>query len=569
VTARPPEAEGRAAQDPPAPGVRQNPFPGPRPYRAADRARFFGREEEIGRLANHILAHPCVTLFGPSGAGKSSLMQAGVIPWLEEAHAFRVVHVRIWPPGEPPGRWVARALFEDLDLGPPPEEGSPEAIERAMQLAEWRSDRPIVIYFDQLEHLLLPDRDAREVRALLEAVDRLARLPMRGLHIVIVLREEDVGPFRDRAQGRRELLDHGFRLRPLSVDEMVNAVCRAAAAGYPSQTWSEEQVGGLMLEVRAPGQPAPAGAEVQSVFGQIVCRELWEKVAAAGGAGVDLGPVTAEAILSQYLDTTLRGLGELEHAARGLLEERLIDEEGRRTLLTEAEARGALPAGAAAEVLGHLERAAVLRVEERHGIRYMELGHDWLAPWILERRQAQAREEAERKQREEWERKLATARAARRRLKVISLLTAAVAVVMGLLAAWALNERDIARVALEEVRMRFERECVRRPPPHSDLHSTPPLQPSAPDGPLSKPPTLKAVPLQPSSPDRPLSKPPTLKAVPLQPSSPGRPPSKPPTPKAVPLQPSAPDRPPSKPPALKAAPVLPYAPDQPPSNEPR
>jgi ABC-type transporter Mla maintaining outer membrane lipid asymmetry ATPase subunit MlaF len=61
----------------------KNPFPGPQPYRAVDRHRFFGRDEVAWTLADSILAQRCVTVFGPSGAGKSSLMQAAVIPSLE------------------------------------------------------------------------------------------------------------------------------------------------------------------------------------------------------------------------------------------------------------------------------------------------------------------------------------------------------------------------------------------------------------------------------------------------------------------------------------------------------
>jgi hypothetical protein len=70
-----------------------NPFLGPQPYRAADRARFFGRGDVTRKLSNHILAYPCITLFGPSGSGKSSVMQAGVIPLLVDTHDSRVVYI--------------------------------------------------------------------------------------------------------------------------------------------------------------------------------------------------------------------------------------------------------------------------------------------------------------------------------------------------------------------------------------------------------------------------------------------------------------------------------------------
>src|SRR5262245_22199921 len=113
----------------------KNPFPGPQPYRAADRDRFFGRDALVKKLGNQLLAHRATTLFGPSGAGKSSLMQAGVIPRLIETHDFRVVRVDSWPPNETPIEWLVRAVFVDLKLGPMPEgKSAGEALDEAMIL---------------------------------------------------------------------------------------------------------------------------------------------------------------------------------------------------------------------------------------------------------------------------------------------------------------------------------------------------------------------------------------------------------------------------------------------------
>ncbi|WP_437572710.1 nSTAND1 domain-containing NTPase [Sorangium sp. So ce542] len=428
-----------------------NPFPGPQPYRAADRGYFFGREELTKKLAHRLMAHPCTTVFGPSGAGKSSLMQAGVIPLLEEAHDFRVVSVDGWPPGEAPLSWLVRAVFDDLELGDAPEGTARiEALDEAVSLAERRSERPILIYLDQLEQLLFPGRDAGEASALIEAVDRLAQKPIRGLQIALSLREDYLGRFRDRARGRRELLEHGFRLGPLSVGEMIRAVCRAAEEGRPRQRWAEEQVRALMLEVRVPGASASEDAEVQAAFGQIVCRALWEERAA--GRGGEAGAVEAEAIVHRYLEATVEGLGALSEAARRLLEEHLIDGEGHRTLLTEQEARGVLPAGAAAEVLGQLERAAVLRAEEHQGSRYFELGHDWLASRVFPRRRQREQQKAERKRREAEAQRVARERAARRALGAIAAAAVAVAVaaVMAILVIWALRQRDVAEAAQRE-----------------------------------------------------------------------------------------------------------------------
>jgi hypothetical protein len=272
-----------ALPDPGAPSA-LNPFPGPRPYRAEDRRRFHGRDDPAKKLLRRMLAHPCITLYGPSGAGKSSLMQAAVIPALLEEHAFRIVRVDAWPAGEAPVPWLVRELWNGLDLGAPPADlGSSEralaALDQAVQLAEQRSDRPILIYLDQLEQLFFPGRPPGEARALIEAADRLAHQPIRGLSLVLALREDYLGRFRDRARGRPELLDHGFRLGPLTVAEMTRAVGRVAAES--GQSWDETYTRKLMLDVRTPGQLESEEAEVQAAFGQIVCRALWERQARA------------------------------------------------------------------------------------------------------------------------------------------------------------------------------------------------------------------------------------------------------------------------------------------------
>src|SRR5262245_50739258 len=68
---------------------------------------------------------------------------------------------------------------------------------------------------------------------------------------------------------------------------------------------------------------------------------------------------SAEQILRSYLDQKLAELGPLRHTAQRLLEEHLIDGQGNRRLLTDHEARAALPGQEADEVLAHLEQAAV------------------------------------------------------------------------------------------------------------------------------------------------------------------------------------------------------------------
>jgi hypothetical protein len=59
-------------------------FPGVRPFQVDEQHLFFGREEEIQTLYGLLSIEQVVVLYGISGIGKSSLIQAGLIPRLEE-----------------------------------------------------------------------------------------------------------------------------------------------------------------------------------------------------------------------------------------------------------------------------------------------------------------------------------------------------------------------------------------------------------------------------------------------------------------------------------------------------
>src|SRR5262245_53531167 len=193
-----------------------NPFPGPQPYRAADRARFYGRDAAVKKLCNRILARPATTVFGASGAGKSSLMQAGVIPALSDAHGLRVVRVDAWPREKEPLPWLVDAMRDQLSLGTlPAHEGPREALEHAIDLAERRSDRAILIYLDQVEQLFVEEHGEEEMQALLLGLDWLIRTRGRDLHLVLCLREDYLGRLREWTRARAELSAHDFRVGPL------------------------------------------------------------------------------------------------------------------------------------------------------------------------------------------------------------------------------------------------------------------------------------------------------------------------------------------------------------------
>src|SRR5688500_17923870 len=66
-----------------------NPYVGPVPFTDKEKDLFFGREKEAKRLLSLAISERVVLFYAPSGAGKSSLINAGLIPGLEN-HEYKI-----------------------------------------------------------------------------------------------------------------------------------------------------------------------------------------------------------------------------------------------------------------------------------------------------------------------------------------------------------------------------------------------------------------------------------------------------------------------------------------------
>jgi WD40 repeat protein len=83
------------------------PFRGMYPFRADDRAFFFGREALVAQLVKQLREHGFLAIVGPSGSGKSSLVLAGMVPALEQVEP--ALHSVYLTPGSDPLAQLAAA----------------------------------------------------------------------------------------------------------------------------------------------------------------------------------------------------------------------------------------------------------------------------------------------------------------------------------------------------------------------------------------------------------------------------------------------------------------------------
>ncbi|MBO3705635.1 MAG: hypothetical protein J5X21_04395 [Candidatus Accumulibacter sp.] len=111
------------------------PYKGPESYQVEDAAFFFGRKEAADQIVAHVLSAHISLLHAQSGAGKTSLLNALVIPQLEERGW---TPVRILPQNDP----VRATRVACLQYVVPPPEAEAIALRRALDALFGATDDP-------------------------------------------------------------------------------------------------------------------------------------------------------------------------------------------------------------------------------------------------------------------------------------------------------------------------------------------------------------------------------------------------------------------------------------------
>jgi DNA-binding beta-propeller fold protein YncE len=377
-----------------------NPYVGPRPFEQNEGTLFFGRDREANELFSLICAHPVVLFYSQSGAGKTSLLNAAIIPKLEEqkAEVFGVARV---------GGKLPRGVREEelsnvfvfnalLSLQGQRNQFRPEHLGR-MSLSEYLKSQasgeqhqyfyPLhVVVFDQFEELFtsFTRRQAQQESFFVNVGQALKNDPL--LRVVFAMREEYIAaldPFAKMLPGRFKTR---FRLERLRADAALRAVegplegsSRSFGAGVAKQL-----VHNLMqVPIKyVEGTVSMTGEYVEPVQLQIVCHSLWEELPPQMRvidemAAAEFGDV--DNALSKYYNDSLRKVMEAY---------RDVDEKGLRmwfdsSLITPVGTRGTVymdegrtEDNLSERVVKMLEDRRLIRPELRGGAKWYELTHD-------------------------------------------------------------------------------------------------------------------------------------------------------------------------------------------------
>lgn len=160
ILRRPPATGDRGEPSPKPAKHIPNPYPGLSAFTERQADAFFGRDEDIRRVADRLIERRYVCVVGRSGTGKSSLVAAGALPALRKALPG-LSYLRFTPQNDPFAR-----LADALDRLMPEERLRSREAPRVERLAdELRADpgkalglhlpalAPLLVFADQFEEL--------------------------------------------------------------------------------------------------------------------------------------------------------------------------------------------------------------------------------------------------------------------------------------------------------------------------------------------------------------------------------------------------------------------------------
>ena len=275
----------------PRPTLDTNPFVGPRPLRPGE--PIFGRDREIRRLTNLLVAERIVLLYSPSGAGKTSLIEAGLLPRLHDRR-FQVsppIRVSLRTPDAVAdvNRYLVSTL-QSLEAGlrPDRQRSARELLDLGLEgyLREWAEQDDFgvgneMLIFDQFEEVLVldPGDDAVKREFFVQLGDALEE---RGRWALFSMREDYIAGLDPYLPELPTRLHTRMRLDLLSPDSARRAAeSLAVSAG---RTFQEPAVLSLVESLRRVQAQREGelvyvpGPVVEPLQLQVVCRRLWDSL---------------------------------------------------------------------------------------------------------------------------------------------------------------------------------------------------------------------------------------------------------------------------------------------------
>ena len=470
-------------------------YPGPQPFTTEQADIFFGRQAEIVALQQLLDLEQMVLLFSKSGMGKSSLINAGLIPQLENTTSFKIRFGAYAQSSEVPsplestkGKFGRQSLL--LERIRPEEDDSLWLAIKQWQLSQ-ENRKTLLLVFDQFEELFtfpkeqiesfalglsevffstIPTR-YRERLELLLGEDRnilssetLTRLhePIR-IKALFAIRSDRMSQLNQIKSFLPEIFEHSLELNALSWEQAEDAILspafRKGAYGTPVFDFEDEAVDRI-LDFLSQNNTT----RIESFQLQILCESIEKNIVLRkSNRLVKSSDIkNLEVILENYYLDKIQEIKNPEDqlSARRFLEEGLIfEEEERRLSLYEGQVMKSY--GVTPELLQQLLNTHLIRSESsiRGGFAY-ELSHDTLVAPVLKAKAERRTVERERqlaREREAQEQVLQRERKRRRRATLLAIVGFLLAITSFVATFFAVQQASRAREARIEAEAQRER----------------------------------------------------------------------------------------------------------------
>jgi hypothetical protein len=204
---------------------RSSPYKGLVPFDRNDEPFFFGRERDASLIASNLRAAHLTLLYGPTGVGKTSVLQAGVVPRLEEA-GVEVVVFRDWNLLDEAGPTLKKRVAAAAGLS-----NLGETMADGLASAVKSLGGRVMLVLDQFEEYLLYQPRGGSLDDEIAAAIRQRGLPVSFL---ISIREDALAAL-DRFEGSIPTLFENY----LRIENLSHSGAEAAITG-PLERWERE-----------------------------------------------------------------------------------------------------------------------------------------------------------------------------------------------------------------------------------------------------------------------------------------------------------------------------------------
>ena len=231
------------------------PYKGVETFTAADQSIFCGRHAEVRTIVASLYAAPITILYGRTGVGKSSVLQAGVVPVLEENYGTRAVYFNRWE-----GEWLAALKSKcSSSLGEGYLDGSLPFDKYVKAVADI-TGRLIVVVLDQFEEYL----DRHATHAFDGELARAVRDPDVRASFLLGIREDRFASL-DRLNAKVPRLFG----RTLRLGDLDRESARAAITEPLTKLESPASVDPKLVEDFLGDQTAIPAIKLQIVFDRV------------------------------------------------------------------------------------------------------------------------------------------------------------------------------------------------------------------------------------------------------------------------------------------------------------